>query len=148
MLSRKFPIPFPCPAPLPTHSHFLALVFPCTGAYKVCKTKGPRYFILSILSDGLPLCMHALKLDSLTGVASTLKLSLQSPLKFLEEICSVLFHIKRFVTILMFILLEFYTCIQFILMSMPSLQLSLYILQCVPLPTLCLLCLRYLTEYI
>jgi hypothetical protein len=26
------------PAPLPTHSHFLALVFPCTEAYKVCKT--------------------------------------------------------------------------------------------------------------
>ena len=26
------------PAPLLTHSHFLALVFPCTGAYKVCKT--------------------------------------------------------------------------------------------------------------
>ena len=24
--------------PLPTHSHFLALVFPSTGAYKVCKT--------------------------------------------------------------------------------------------------------------
>jgi hypothetical protein len=40
MLSQKFPIPFPCPAPLPTHSCFLALAFPCTGAYKVCKTKG------------------------------------------------------------------------------------------------------------
>ena len=39
MLSRKFPIPSPCPAPLPTHSHFLAVAFPCTGAYKVCKTK-------------------------------------------------------------------------------------------------------------
>jgi hypothetical protein len=25
----------PHPAPLPTHSHFLALVFPSTGAYKV-----------------------------------------------------------------------------------------------------------------
>jgi hypothetical protein len=24
------------PTPIPTHSHFLALVFPCTGAYKVC----------------------------------------------------------------------------------------------------------------
>jgi hypothetical protein len=34
MLSRKFPIPSPRPAPLPTHSHFLALAFPCTGAYK------------------------------------------------------------------------------------------------------------------
>ena len=28
------------PTPLPTHSHFLALMFPCTEAYKVCKTKG------------------------------------------------------------------------------------------------------------
>jgi hypothetical protein len=26
----------PTPTPLPTHSPFLALVFPCTGAYKVC----------------------------------------------------------------------------------------------------------------
>jgi hypothetical protein len=25
------------PTPLPTHSHFLALAFPSTGAYKVCK---------------------------------------------------------------------------------------------------------------
>jgi hypothetical protein len=33
--------PAPAPASLPTHSHFLALAFPCTGAYKVCKTKGP-----------------------------------------------------------------------------------------------------------
>jgi hypothetical protein len=40
MLSRKFPIPSSRSAPLPTHSHFLALAFPCTGAYKVCKTKG------------------------------------------------------------------------------------------------------------
>jgi hypothetical protein len=45
MLSRKFPIPspLPSPAPLPTHSHFLALVFPCTVAYKICKTKGPLF---------------------------------------------------------------------------------------------------------
>jgi hypothetical protein len=28
------------PVPLPTHSHFLALAFPCSGAYKVCTTKG------------------------------------------------------------------------------------------------------------
>jgi hypothetical protein len=27
--------------PLPIHSHFLALAFPCTEAYKVCKTNGP-----------------------------------------------------------------------------------------------------------
>ena len=40
MLSRKSPIPFPHPAPQPTHSHFLALVFPCTGAYNLRKTKG------------------------------------------------------------------------------------------------------------
>jgi hypothetical protein len=26
----------PLPAPLPTHSYFLALALPCTGAYKVC----------------------------------------------------------------------------------------------------------------
>ena len=43
MLSQKSPIPSTCPAPLPTHSHFLALAFPCTGAYKVCKTKGPLF---------------------------------------------------------------------------------------------------------
>jgi hypothetical protein len=29
------------PTPLPTHSPFLALAFPCTGAYKVCKSNGP-----------------------------------------------------------------------------------------------------------
>jgi hypothetical protein len=29
--------------PLPTHSHFLALAFPCTGAYKVCKSNGPLF---------------------------------------------------------------------------------------------------------
>jgi hypothetical protein len=31
------------PTPLPTHSHFLALAFPCTEAYKVCKTNGPLF---------------------------------------------------------------------------------------------------------
>jgi hypothetical protein len=40
MLSRKFPIPSLLPAPLPTHSRFLALAFPCTGTYKVCKYQG------------------------------------------------------------------------------------------------------------
>jgi hypothetical protein len=30
-------------APLNTYSHILALVFPCNGAYKVCKTKGPLF---------------------------------------------------------------------------------------------------------
>ena len=45
MLSEKSPIssPHPCLAPLPTHAHFLALGFPCTGAYEVCKTKGPLF---------------------------------------------------------------------------------------------------------
>jgi hypothetical protein len=33
----------PTPTPLPTHSPFLALVFPCTGAYKVCKSNGPNF---------------------------------------------------------------------------------------------------------
>jgi hypothetical protein len=39
----KVPYSLPCPAPLPTHSHFLALAFPCTGAYKVCMTMGPLF---------------------------------------------------------------------------------------------------------
>jgi hypothetical protein len=34
------PPPTPCPAPQPTHSCFLALAFPCTGAYDLCKSKG------------------------------------------------------------------------------------------------------------
>jgi hypothetical protein len=29
--------------PLPTLFRFLALAFPCTGAYKVCNTKGPLF---------------------------------------------------------------------------------------------------------
>jgi hypothetical protein len=32
--------PLPLSALLPTHSHFLALVFPCTEAYKVGKPRG------------------------------------------------------------------------------------------------------------
>ena len=48
MLPRKFPRPSPHPAPLPTHSHFLALVLPCTGAYRICKTKGP---VLPMMAD-------------------------------------------------------------------------------------------------
>jgi hypothetical protein len=42
MLSQKIPIAT-SPTPLSTHSHFLALAFPCTGAYKICKTKGPLF---------------------------------------------------------------------------------------------------------
>jgi hypothetical protein len=37
---KKSPMPSPHPAPLPTHFDFMALSFPCTGAYKVCKTRG------------------------------------------------------------------------------------------------------------
>jgi hypothetical protein len=33
-------VPYTLPAPQPTHSHFLALAFPCTGTYDLCKTKG------------------------------------------------------------------------------------------------------------
>jgi hypothetical protein len=36
----KVPYTFPLPASQPTHSCFLALTFPCTGAYDLCKTKG------------------------------------------------------------------------------------------------------------
>jgi hypothetical protein len=38
--SQKSPIPSPCPVPQPSHSFFLALPFPCTGAYYLHKTKG------------------------------------------------------------------------------------------------------------
>jgi hypothetical protein len=33
--------------PLPTHSPFLALAFPCTGAYKVCKSNGPLFAVMA-----------------------------------------------------------------------------------------------------
>ncbi|KRY94546.1 hypothetical protein T4B_3666 [Trichinella pseudospiralis] len=42
MLSQKSPIPSPSSAPLPTHSHFLALAFPFTEAYKL-ETRAPGY---------------------------------------------------------------------------------------------------------
>ena len=47
MLSQKFPIPSLHTAPLPTHSHFLALAFPCTRAYKVFNTKGPLFPVMA-----------------------------------------------------------------------------------------------------
>jgi hypothetical protein len=47
MLSQESPTPSPHPTPLPTHSHFLALAFPCTGAYKVCLTNGPLFPVMA-----------------------------------------------------------------------------------------------------
>jgi hypothetical protein len=37
----------PQPAPPPTLSHFLALAFPCTEAYKVCTTNGPLFPLMA-----------------------------------------------------------------------------------------------------
>ena len=37
----------PPPTPLPAHSYFLALAFPCTGAYKVCKSNGPLFPVMA-----------------------------------------------------------------------------------------------------
>ena len=37
----------PTPSPLPTHSPFLALTFPCTRAYKVCKSNGPLFPVMA-----------------------------------------------------------------------------------------------------
>ena len=35
------------PTPLPIHFHLLALSFPCTGAYKVCKSNGPLFPVVA-----------------------------------------------------------------------------------------------------
>lgn len=43
----KSPPHAPPPTPPPTHSHFSALAFPCTEAYKVCKTNGPLYAVMA-----------------------------------------------------------------------------------------------------
>jgi hypothetical protein len=43
MLSQKSPPP----TPLPTHSYFLTLAFPCTGAYKVCLSNGPLFPVMA-----------------------------------------------------------------------------------------------------
>jgi hypothetical protein len=40
------PYPHP-PTSLPTHSHFLALAFPCTGAYKVCVSIRPLFPVMA-----------------------------------------------------------------------------------------------------
>jgi hypothetical protein len=45
-VSPKVPHALP-PTPLPTHTHFLALAFPCTGAYKVCKSDGPLFPLMA-----------------------------------------------------------------------------------------------------
>ena len=37
----------PTPTPPPTHSHFLALAFPCIEAYKVCTTNGPLFPLMA-----------------------------------------------------------------------------------------------------
>jgi hypothetical protein len=37
----------PTPTPFPTHSPFLALAFPCTGAYKVCVSNGPLFPVMA-----------------------------------------------------------------------------------------------------
>jgi hypothetical protein len=34
-------------SPLPTHFPFLALAFPCTGAYKVCKSNGTLFAVIA-----------------------------------------------------------------------------------------------------
>jgi hypothetical protein len=39
--------PYPPPTPLTTHSPFLALAFPCTGAYKVCKSNGLLFPVMA-----------------------------------------------------------------------------------------------------
>jgi hypothetical protein len=36
----KVPYTSPCPVPQSTHSHFLTLAFPSTGAYNLFKIKG------------------------------------------------------------------------------------------------------------
>jgi hypothetical protein len=46
MLSQKSPIPSP-PLPYPPIPIFLALAFPCTGAYKVCVSNGPLFPVMA-----------------------------------------------------------------------------------------------------
>jgi hypothetical protein len=46
MLSQKSPIPSP-PLPYPPIPIFLALAFPCTGAYKVCLSNGPLFPVMA-----------------------------------------------------------------------------------------------------
>jgi hypothetical protein len=47
-ISNAIPkVPHTPPTPLPTHSHFLALAFPYTEAYKVCTTNGPLFPLMA-----------------------------------------------------------------------------------------------------
>jgi hypothetical protein len=41
----KLPHTLP-PTHISTHSHFLTLAFPCTGAYKVCASNGPLFPVM------------------------------------------------------------------------------------------------------
>jgi hypothetical protein len=43
----KSPPPTPPPTLPPTHFHFLALLFPCTEADKVCTTNGPLFSLMA-----------------------------------------------------------------------------------------------------
>jgi hypothetical protein len=50
--SFTFPIPkvpytVPPPTPLTTYSHFLALAFPCTEAYKIFETNRPLFPLMA-----------------------------------------------------------------------------------------------------
>ena len=44
---KSLPYTPPTHTPLSTHSDFLALAFPCTGAYKVCKSNGPLFPVMA-----------------------------------------------------------------------------------------------------
>jgi hypothetical protein len=52
----KVPYTHPPPCSLPTHSHFLALVLLCTGAYKVYKTKGPLFPMMADYASFCYIC--------------------------------------------------------------------------------------------
>jgi hypothetical protein len=47
MLSPKSPITYPPPLPYRPIPIFLALAFPCTGAYKVCVSNGPLFPVMA-----------------------------------------------------------------------------------------------------
>jgi hypothetical protein len=60
---QKFPIPSPRPAHQPTHSCFLALAFPCTGVYDLCKTKGLSRRLSLPIVDCCPSVNHSPNAD-------------------------------------------------------------------------------------